>query len=151
MRPRDRKTVNKDICKYLQKKFLIFAPNKSIICNRCRHVYRKERSKTARIQQRMQLSHTDSDYDFQHQETLQTSKKISNKDYSTIHSFTNFINSKEPCILFHLYKTWPKLVGVLSKSRLSVFVEKIYRLQKETDVAQIILKVESLLQKSFKI
>lgn len=79
MRQRDRKTVNKDICKYLQKKFLIFAPNKSIICNRCRHVYRKERSKTASIQQRMQLSHTDSDYDFQHQETLQTSKKSATK------------------------------------------------------------------------
>lgn len=52
------------------KRCSLFLPQ--IICNRCRHVNRKECSKTASIQQRTQLSDTNSDDDFQHQEPVQT-------------------------------------------------------------------------------
>lgn len=61
VQPRDRRKVNKDICKYLEKKFLISATEYSIICNKCRHKYRNERSKNVDIQQKSQLpeSHDD--------------------------------------------------------------------------------------------
>lgn len=120
------KTVNKDICKYLQKKFLISAPNRSIICNRCRHVYRKERSKTASIHQRTQLSDTDSDDDFQHQKPLQTSKKPATQTSPpSIHlPISSTVKSHAYC--FICKRPGPKLVVVPSDSRLSVFVEKKY-------------------------
>ncbi|CAC5423661.1 unnamed protein product [Mytilus coruscus] len=42
-KPKERATVNKDITKYLRRKFLIEAKNGDIICNKCRHIFRKER------------------------------------------------------------------------------------------------------------
>ncbi|CAC5373714.1 unnamed protein product [Mytilus coruscus] len=42
-KPKERATVNKDITKYLRRKFLIEAKDGDIICNKCRHIFRKER------------------------------------------------------------------------------------------------------------
>lgn len=42
-KPSDRRKINQNIRKYLRRKFLIEAPSEnSVICNRCRHVYRTE-------------------------------------------------------------------------------------------------------------
>ncbi|CAC5404613.1 unnamed protein product [Mytilus coruscus] len=42
-KPKERATVNKDITKYLRRKFVIEAKDGDIICNKCRHIFRKER------------------------------------------------------------------------------------------------------------
>ncbi|CAC5424087.1 unnamed protein product [Mytilus coruscus] len=42
-KPKERATVNKDITKYLRRKFLIEAKDGDIICNKCRHIFRKEK------------------------------------------------------------------------------------------------------------
>lgn len=48
-KPSDRRKINQNIRKYLRRKFLIEAPSEnSVICNRCRHVYRTETQGTKR-------------------------------------------------------------------------------------------------------
>ena len=41
-KPAERRSINKVIKKYLRRKFLIEAPDTSVMCNKCRHIYRNE-------------------------------------------------------------------------------------------------------------
>ncbi|XP_062619312.1 uncharacterized protein LOC134280876 [Saccostrea cucullata] len=118
VRPRDRKKVNKDISRYLQKKFLISALDNSIICNRCRHRYRKDRKERSDHQQSITTRLPESDDEYQIQASVRPTPKsppsVSLPIASTVKSHAYCFICKKP---------GPKLVQVSSACRLSVFVQ----------------------------
>ena len=107
-KPKERATVNKDIRKFLRKKFLTEANEGDIICNKCRHIYRKEKStKVFPIVKTVQQNKPQSS-------NTKSPPSISFKIKSTSKSHAYCCLCKRP---------GPKLIVISSEARTQAFIE----------------------------
>ena len=114
-KPNHRRAVNKDIKKYLRRKFLIEASENSVICNKCRHVYRTETGKTNVYAPVRCASTTTSD-------DCSSNKKTFSSPPSVSLALASTAKSHAYCCVCN--KPGPKLVVVPTESRTNVFVDK---------------------------
>lgn len=115
----DRRKINQNIRKYLRRKFLIEAPSEnSVICNRCRHVYRTETQGTKRSDVCTHVPCTSvlpSEDQNKQKRSMSSPPSVSLPLASTAKSRAYCCVCKKPV---------PKLVVVAAESRTAVFVEK---------------------------
>lgn len=118
-KPSDRRKINQNIRKYLRRKFLIEAPSEnSVICNRCRHVYRTETQGTKRSDVCTHVPCTSvlsSEDQNKQKRSMSSPPSVSLPLASTAKSHAYCCVCKKP---------GPKLVVVAAESRTAVFVEK---------------------------
>ena len=108
-KPAERRSINKGIKKYLRRKFLIEAPDNSVMCNKCRHIYRNESATgiyTCNQSDTCTVSTSD-------QQKSPPSVSLSLASTAKTHAYC--------CIC---KKPGPKLVVIPTESRTAVFVER---------------------------
>ena len=107
-KPTERRSINKGIKKYLRCKFLIETPDNSVMCNKCRHIYRNE-SVIYTCNQSDKCTVSSSD-----QQKSPPSVSLS------------LVSTAASCLLLYMQKTWSKVSGHSNWEPHSCFCWKEY-------------------------